>query len=65
MRLAEAVWARLRLGSALTGFVLAVLAVAVEDHRLGWGAIALLAGSLLIRVLTRRQQSSDDDAPRD
>jgi hypothetical protein len=42
-----------RLGLSLAGFVVAVLAVALEDRQLGWGAIALLIGSLIVRLLQR------------
>ena len=56
------VWIRLRIGLALAGFAVALLALAFEDHRLGWGAIALLAGSLLIRLLTRRAGTPDTDS---
>jgi hypothetical protein len=41
----------LRIGLALAGFVAAVLAIALEDHRIGWAAIALLIGSLIVRLL--------------
>jgi hypothetical protein len=44
----------LRIGLALGGFLVAVLAIALEDHRLGWGAIALLIGSLIVRLIQRR-----------
>jgi hypothetical protein len=47
-------WAALRIGLALAGFAVAVLAIALEDHRLGWAAIALLLGSLIVRLLDRR-----------
>jgi hypothetical protein len=47
----------LRLGLAFGGFAVALLAVAFEDERLGWAAIALLAGSLLVRVIERRRRS--------
>jgi hypothetical protein len=47
----------LRLGLAFGGFAVALLAVAFEDERLGWGAIALLAGSLLVRVIERKRRS--------
>jgi hypothetical protein len=50
----------LRLGLALGGFAVALLAVAFEDERLGWGAIALLVGSLLVRVIERRRRSRSD-----
>jgi hypothetical protein len=44
----------LRLGLAVAGFLAAVLAIALEDERVGWFAIALLAGSLLVRLVQRR-----------
>jgi hypothetical protein len=52
----------LRLGLAFGGFAVALLAVAFEDQRLGWGAIALLASSLLVRVIERRRRSKSDAA---
>jgi hypothetical protein len=51
----------LRLGLAFGGFAVALLAVAFEDERLGWAAIALLAGSLLVRVIERRRRSRGDE----
>ena len=50
----------LRVGLALGGFAVALLAVAFEDERLGWGAIALLTGSLLVRGIERRRRSRSD-----
>jgi hypothetical protein len=47
-----------RLGLSLAGFVVAVLAVALEDRQLGWGAIALLIGSLIVRLLQRGRDRS-------
>jgi hypothetical protein len=47
-------WSALRIGLALAGFAVALLAIALEDHRVGWGAIALLLGSLILRLLQRR-----------
>lgn len=44
----------LRLGLALSGFVVALLALAYGDQRLVWGSIALLTGSLIVRLLQRR-----------
>ena len=44
----------IRIGLALGGFVVAVLAIALEDHRIGWAAIALLIGSLIVRLIQRR-----------
>jgi hypothetical protein len=43
----------IRIGLALAGFTVAVLAIAFEDHRLGWVAIALLLGSLIVRLVQR------------
>jgi hypothetical protein len=45
---------RIRLGLSLSGMVLAVVAIMLKDRRLVWGAIALLAASLLIRAVARR-----------
>lgn len=45
----------LRLGLALAGFVVAALGVALDNSRLGWGAIALLAGSLIVRIIQRQR----------
>ena len=47
-----------RLGLSIAGFVVAVLAVALEDRQLGWGAIALLIGSLIVRLLQRGRDRS-------
>ena len=52
------VWARVRRGLALAGFGAAVFAVALEDHRLGWVAIALLAGALVLRLASRGEDSA-------
>jgi hypothetical protein len=45
----------LRIGLALAGFAVAVVAIAFEDHRIGWCAIALLLGSLIVRLVQRRR----------
>ncbi|HWN18400.1 MAG TPA: hypothetical protein VNO19_05735 [Gemmatimonadales bacterium] len=45
----------LRLGLALCGFALALLGVAVDDVRLVWAAIAVLLGSLLLRLILRKR----------
>ncbi len=44
----------LRIGLAIAGFAAAVLAVILDQPRVVWGAIALLTGSLIVRVLQRR-----------
>jgi uncharacterized membrane protein YfcA len=46
---------RLRIGFAIAGFVLALLSVALDDHRLAWAAIAVLAIALLIRLVRRKR----------
>jgi hypothetical protein len=48
-------WMLLRIGFALAGFAAALLAVAFEDPRLAWAAIALLVCSLIVRLLQRRR----------
>ena len=48
----------LRLALAVAGFGVALLAIAYEQHLLGWLAIGLLAGSAGIRVWQRRQVRS-------
>lgn len=50
----------LRLGLAFGGFTAGLLAVAFQDERFGWGAILLLAGSLLVRVIERRESSRSE-----
>src|SRR5688572_20787527 len=49
---------RLRVGFALGGFVLAVLSVTLNDERLGWAAIAVLAASVIVRILMRKQDEA-------
>jgi Flp pilus assembly protein TadB len=50
----------IRLGLSLAGMVLAVVAIMLNDRRVVWGAIALLAASLLLRVVARRRRSGRD-----
>ena len=45
----------LRLVLAVCGFVLALLGVALNDVRLAWGAIAVLLGSLILRLILRKR----------
>lgn len=52
---------RLRLGLALAGFVLAFIGVVLQDARLVWAAIAVLAGSLIMRVIVRRRADREAD----
>jgi hypothetical protein len=47
---------RARVGLALAGFVVALLSIAWEDRRLAWGAIALLTGSAILRLLLRKRE---------
>jgi membrane protein implicated in regulation of membrane protease activity len=50
----------LRLGTALLGFALALLSVALDSHTLGWVAIAVLSISLLLRLVSQRQRREDE-----
>jgi hypothetical protein len=53
---------QIRLGLSLTGMVVAIVAIMLNDRRIVWGAIALLAASLLLRlVIGRRQRSAGGD----
>jgi len=45
----------LRLGLALSGFVLALFGVALGDPRLVWAAVAVLLVSLILRLILRKQ----------
>lgn len=47
---------RIRLALSLSGMVVAVLAIMLDDRRLIWGAMVLLAASLLIRLLASRRR---------
>ena len=44
-----------RLGLSLSGMVVAVIAIMLDDRRIVWGAIALLAASLILRIIARRR----------
>jgi hypothetical protein len=50
----------LRMGLALGGFALALLSVTYDERRLAWAAIALLAGSLIVRLWLRRRRDSEN-----
>jgi uncharacterized membrane protein len=55
---------RVRLGLALAGMALALLAVALNQGRLAWAAIALLAGALILRLIRGRDTGTgSSDAP--
>ena len=45
----------LRLGLAICGFALALIGVALDDLWLVWGAIVVLLGSLLFRLILRKR----------
>jgi hypothetical protein len=51
----------LRLGLALAGLALALLSVTLDDRRLAWAAIALLAASLILRLLLRKRGNPKAD----
>jgi hypothetical protein len=45
---------RIRLALSLSGMVLAVVAIMTNDRRVVWGAVALLAVSLILRLFQRK-----------
>ena len=47
---------QVRLGLAIAGFLVALASVALDNQRLAWGAIALLVGSLILRLLLHKPQ---------
>lgn len=47
---------QVRLGLSLSGMVVAVVAIMLNDRRIVWGAIALLAASLLLRLIAGRRR---------
>jgi hypothetical protein len=53
----------LRIGFALAGFVAALFSVALDNHRLGWVAIGLLAIALTLRLLRKRETDSSPSDP--
>ncbi len=48
---------KVRLGLSLAGMVVAVVAIMLNDRRIVWGAIALLAASLLLRLVARGRRT--------
>jgi hypothetical protein len=44
-----------RIITGLTGLGLAIVAVARDDKRIAWAAIAFLAVALILRLLARRR----------
>jgi hypothetical protein len=53
----------LRHGLGLAGLLVAAVAVVRDDPRIGWGAIALLAASIIVRLWARRPRPNDRDHP--
>jgi hypothetical protein len=48
-----------RLALAVGGFIAALLGVALNNQQIGWGAIALLTGSLILRILSGKREDRD------
>lgn len=48
---------RLRVGTSLAGLMVVVAAISRDDRRLMWTAIALLAASVVVRLIIRREVS--------
>jgi uncharacterized membrane protein YfcA len=55
---------QLRIASALAGFVAALLSVALDDNRLAWVAIALLALALILRLILRKRENRPPNGDR-
>jgi hypothetical protein len=49
---------RFRIGFAFAGFLAALLSVALNDDRIAWLAIALLIGSLILRMILRKRENA-------
>jgi hypothetical protein len=45
-----------RVGLALAGFAAALLSVALDNKQIAWGAIALLTGSLILRLVSHKRE---------
>ena len=45
---------RIKLGLAFVGLALAGIAVALDDRRITWMAIAFLAAAMAVRIVERR-----------
>ena len=52
---------KIRLALSLTGMVVAIVAIMLNDRRVVWGAIALLAASLLLRLVARHRPGRGRD----
>ena len=52
---------QLRIVFVLAGLVAALLGVALDDKRLAWAAIALLAVSLILRLILRKRENRPPD----
>ena len=52
---------QVRLGLSLSGMVVAIVAIILNDRRIVWGAIALLAASLFLRLVIGRRRSAGRD----
>ena len=55
---------QLRMASVVAGFVAALLSVALDDQRLAWMAIALLAVSLILRLILRKRENRPPNSDR-
>ena len=55
---------QLRIASVVAGLVAALLSVALDDQRLAWMAIALLAVSLILRLILRKRENRPPNSDR-
>ena len=52
------------MASVVAGLVAALLSVALDDQRLAWMAIALLAVSLILRLILRKSENRPPNSDR-
>lgn len=54
-----------RIGLAWAGFVVAFVSVVLDNRQIAWGAMALLIGSLICRILVRKRENRDSGSVQD
>ncbi|HEY4101520.1 MAG TPA: hypothetical protein VGM20_11670 [Gemmatimonadales bacterium] len=52
---------RVRLAAAFAGVALAVLAIARDDRRIAWAAIAVLAIAVALRIVARARRAPNEE----
>jgi hypothetical protein len=52
-----------RLALAVAGFLAALASIILDNRQIGWGAIALLVGSLILRILSGKRADRNRGDP--